>query len=77
MKEDWELLRGRASGLFTFQKMTVDSSDRITQIIEYPAGAVAGDFARKIQYVYSGSNTNPIQVTEIPHVLQDGDLVTP
>lgn len=77
MKEDWELLRGRASGLFTFQKLTVDGSDRITQIIEYPAGAVAGDFARKIQYVYSGSNTNPSQVTEIPHVLQSGDLVSP
>lgn len=77
MKEDWELLRGRASGIFTFQKLTVDGSDRITQIIEYPAGAVAGDFARKIQYVYSGSNTNPSQVTEIPYVLQSGDLVTP
>lgn len=77
MKEDWELIRGRASGLFTFQKMTIDGSDRITQIIEYPAGAVVGDFARKIQYVYSGSNTNPSQVTEIPHVLQSGDLVSP
>ena len=77
MKADWELLRGRASGLFTFQKLTVDESDRITQIIEYPAGAVAGDFARKINYVYSGSNTNPSAVTEIPHVLQDVDLVEP
>lgn len=77
MQADWQLLRGRASGIFTFQKLTVDGSDRITQIIEYPAGAVEGDFARKIQYVYSGSNTNPSQVTEIPHVLQTGDLVTP
>jgi hypothetical protein len=77
MKADWQLLRGRSSGLFTFQKMTVDGSDRITQIIEYPAGSVPGDFARKIQYVYSGSNTNPSQVTEIPCVLQESDLVTP
>jgi len=77
MKADWELLRGRASGLFTFQKLTVDGSDRITQIIEYPAGAKAGDFARKINYTYSGSNTNPSKVTEIPYVLQDTDLVTP
>ena len=77
MKADWQLLKGRASGLFTFQKLTVDGSDRITQIIEYPAGAVAGDFARKIQYAYSGANTNPNQVTEIPYVLQNGDLVTP
>lgn len=77
MLEDWELMRGRASGLFTFQKLTVDGSDRITQIIEYPAGAVVGDLARKIQYSYTGSNSNPNKVTEIPHVLQSGDLVTP
>lgn len=77
MKADWELLRGRSSGLFTFQKLTVDGSDRITQIIEYPAGALAGDFARKINYSYTGSNTNPSKVTEIPYVLQSGDLVTP
>lgn len=77
MKEDWELLEGRGSGIFTFQKLTVDGSDRITEIVEYPAGAVVGDFARKIKYIYTGSNTNPSQVTEIPHVLQSGDLVTP
>jgi hypothetical protein len=77
MKEDWELLRGRGAGLFTFQKLTVDGSDRIAQIIEYPAGAVEGDFARKINYTYSGTNTNPSQVTEIPYVLQSVDLVTP
>lgn len=77
MLEDWELMRGRASGLFTFQKLTVDGSDRITQIIEYPAGAVVGDLARKIQYSYTGGNSNPSKVTEIPHVLQIGDLVSP
>lgn len=77
MQADWQLLRGRSSGLFTFQKLTVDGSDRITQIIEYPAGSVVGDFARKINYVYTGSNTNPSQVTEIPHVLTSADLVTP
>jgi hypothetical protein len=77
MQADWQLLRGRASGLFTFQKLTVDSSDRITEIIEYPAGSVVGDFARKISYVYSGAKTNPSQITEIPYVLTSGDLVTP
>lgn len=77
MKEDWELIRGRASGLFTFQKITVDGSDRITEVIEYPAGALVGDFARKIKYVYSGANTNPSEVTEIPYVLTSGDLITP
>jgi hypothetical protein len=49
----------------------------LTQIIEYPAGAVAGDFARKINYTYSGGNTNPSKVTEVPYVLSNGDLVTP
>jgi hypothetical protein len=74
--EDYELLRGR-SGLFTFQKITVDGSDRITQIIEYPAGAVVGDFGRKIQYEYTGENKNPSQVTEVPYVLEDGNMVSP
>jgi hypothetical protein len=77
MQADWQLMRGRASGLFTFQKLTVDGSDRITQIIEYPAGAVPGDLARKIQYTYAGGNSNPSKVTEIPHVLESADLVTP
>jgi hypothetical protein len=40
VQSDYELLAGR-SGLFNFQKITVDGSDRITQIIEYPAGSVA------------------------------------
>jgi hypothetical protein len=77
IKEDYELLEGRASGLYTFQKITVDESDRITQIIEYPAGASVGDLARKIIYSYSGSNTNPDSVLEIPYVVQSGDLLSP
>lgn len=77
MKEDYELLAGRASGIFTFQKITVDGSDRITEIIEYPAGASVGDLARKIKYSYAGSNTNPSSVTEVPYIIQIGDLVTP
>jgi hypothetical protein len=73
---DWQLFQGK-SGIFNFQKITVDGSDRITQIIEYSAGSVAGDLARKIQYTYSSTNTNPSQITEIPYVLQSGDLVIP
>jgi hypothetical protein len=73
---DWELLRGR-SGIFNFQKITVDGSDRITTIIEYAAGARVGDLARQIDYVYSGANTKPDQITEIPYVMTSGDLVTP
>jgi hypothetical protein len=77
MKEDYELLAGRASGLFTFQKLTVDGNDRITQIIEYPAGAKVGDLARKINYTFSGANKNPEKVTEVPYILQNSDIVTP
>lgn len=76
-KADWELLSGRASGLFTFKKLTVDGSNRITQIIEYPAGAIVGDLAKKTQYTYTGSKTNPDKITEIPYTLASGDLVAP
>lgn len=76
VQADWQLFRGR-SGIFNFQKMTVDTSNRITQIIEYPAGAQAGDFAREIRYQYSGTNTNPSQIAEIPYTLTSGDLITP
>ena len=76
MQADWQLLGGRV-GLFTFQKMTVDGSNRITQIIEYSAGATAGALGRKITYQYSGSNTSPSQVAEVPYVLSSNDLITP
>jgi archaellum component FlaG (FlaF/FlaG flagellin family) len=75
-KEDWELLGGR-SGLFNFQKLTVDGSDRITQIIEYPCGAKTGDLGRMIKYTYSGGNKNPSSICEIPYTLTDSDLLTP
>jgi hypothetical protein len=76
VREDWALLRGK-SGIFNFQKLTVDGSDRITEIIEYPAGALAGDFARKITYQYTSANKNPDQIAEIPYTLQSSDLITP
>lgn len=75
-KADYELLAGR-SGLFNFQKLTVDGSDRITKIIEYPAGARAGDLGRMIDYIYTGANTNPSQITEIIYTITNSDLVTP
>lgn len=77
MKEDWELLTGRASGLFMFRKQTVDGSSRVTRVIEYGAGAKEGDFARRIDYTYTGAKTEPDQITEVPHTLTSGDLVTP
>lgn len=76
IQTDYELLHGR-SGIFTFKKITVDGTDRITEIIEYPAGSVEGDLAKKTQYVYTDDNTNPDQITEIPYTLEAGDLVTP
>jgi len=77
MLADWALLKGRGSGLFMFQKITYDGSGRQTVVLEYPAGAVAGDFAKRTSYTYTGANTYPDQVTEIPYTLAAGDLVTP
>jgi len=76
LKEDWELLKGR-SNLFVFKKQTVDGDDRLTESIEYPAGAVVGDLARKIELSYSGSDTTPFQITQVPYVLTSADLITP
>jgi len=76
VQDDWELLRGR-SGLFLFQKHTIDGSDRVTETIEYHAGADVGGLAKKISFTYSGGETNPTNVTEEPHTLTTGDLVTP
>lgn len=73
---DWQLLKGK-SGLFQFQKNTIDASNRITASIIYPAGAAAGDLATKTTYTYTSTNTNPDQVTSYPYVLQSADLVTP
>lgn len=76
VKEDYELLEGR-SGLFMFQKSTVDGSGRVTEAIEYQAGAAVGDLAKKTKYTYTGSNTAPDQMTQEPYVLTSSDLVTP
>lgn len=88
IQADYELLAGR-SGIFNFQSITLINTDgmmtgnpieRISQIIEYPAGAGVGDFGRRIRYVYTGNadnNLQPIQTTEEPYVLVVGDLVTP
>jgi len=75
-KADWELLSGR-SGMFLFKKFTIDGSGRITRIIEYNTGATKGDLSRQIDYVYTGTLTSPDQITEIPHTLESGDLITP
>lgn len=76
MKEDWELLRGRV-GIFDFQKLAYDGSNRISTIIFYPAGAGVGDLAKKTFYQYDGSSDRVTQIAEIPYVLESGDLITP
>jgi alpha-tubulin suppressor-like RCC1 family protein len=76
-KADWELLRGRASGIYTFKKQTVDEEGRIVEIIEYPAGALVGDLARKTIYTFTDTNTEPDEIFQIPHVLTSDDLITP
>ncbi len=73
---DWELLEGR-SGLFMFYNNTVDATSRITESIQYQAGAQVGDMAKKVEYTYTGAQTQPDQMTEIPYVLTAADLVTP
>jgi hypothetical protein len=78
---DYQLLRGR-SGLFQFQIYTNDTSGndyRPLTLIEYPAGALAGDLAMKTIYQYPvGSiGTIPSGVFQIPYVLTSTDLVVP
>lgn len=73
---DWQLLSGRSTTEM-FRKLTLDGSGRITEIIQYFAGSVAGDMAIKNQYVYTGASLTPDQITEIPHTLETADLVTP
>ena len=76
LKDDWELLEGK-SGLFHFQKNTLDGAGRITTKIEYPAGAGAGDLSKKTVYTYSGTLTNPVSIWEMVYTLSSGDLITP
>ncbi|MHA2043221.1 MAG: hypothetical protein ACW99G_00420 [Candidatus Thorarchaeota archaeon] len=75
--EDWELMVNNQSGLYIFKKQTVDGSDRITEIIEYHAGAEVGDLGRKTTFTYTAANTNPDEIFEVPYVLESGDLITP
>lgn len=76
VQTDWQLFRGK-SQLFTFKKQTVDSSSRLTQVIEYPAGALAGDFAKKTTYTYTSTKTVADTICEVPYTLQPGDLIIP
>jgi len=76
---DWALLQGK-SGAFTFQNITTDpaNGNRVTQIIEYFAGAGVGDFARKTinQYNVGNTTTQPNFTFQVPYVLIAADLAT-
>ena len=76
-KADWQLLMGRAGSAYTFEKNTHDGSGRLTAVVRYPAGAKAGDMAKKITYTYTGANTYPDQMAEVPYILTSGDMITP
>lgn len=76
-QEDYQLLQGQ-SGLFQFQKITTDSGNghRVDEIIEFPAGAVAGMLGKKTVFVYDGGNSTdqPNKVFELPHVITSSDI---
>ncbi len=65
---DWELLAGRTEE-FKFELNTYDGSGRVTQTIEFYAGASVGDASRKTVYTYTGANTLPTKVFQMPFVL--------
>lgn len=73
-REDWELLEGR-SGLFNFV-VGDGTADSTSTKIYYPAGAKAGDLAKKvITIVDTGGDI--VQQMELPYTLESGDLITP
>jgi hypothetical protein len=73
-QQDYQLLAGRASGLYDFTKSTYSGGNLVEEII-YPAGATVGGAAKRVIYVYSGADL--IEKMEVPHVLTAGDLITP
>ena len=76
VQEDWQLLRGRASGLFRFYNKSSSSTSSTTTEIIYPAGAKLGDLAKKVIRQLDGSG-NELRVYELPHTLTGSDLITP
>lgn len=75
-QEDYQLLKAKIP-FFSFKKQTVDGSNRITSVIEYPCGAKPGLMVKKTVYTYTGANTSPSEIFELPYILESGDLITP
>lgn len=78
VKSDYEFLNGE-SEQYIFKKITLDTAGNIAQIIEFPAGSKVGDMARKTCYYRNGGalSDNPYQITQVPYVLQEEDLIIP
>lgn len=76
VQQDWQLLRGK-SGYFNFQKGPSGSAVSTTQtVINYPAGAKAGDLAEKVVTQLDGTGAVVAQF-HLPYTLASGDLITP
>jgi hypothetical protein len=76
VQEDWALLEGR-SGLFQFQNgPSTNAVDSTETVIIYPAGAIAGDLAKKIVTKKDAAGAI-IQIAEMPYTLTGSDLITP
>lgn len=73
---DYEHLKGRCPS-FTFTTNTLDGSGRIIKQITYSTGSTAGMLGKKTVYTYTGINTTPTTITEVPHVLTDSDILHP
>lgn len=76
-KADWELLEGK-SGLFQFTNVSItdieDGSIK-TEII-YHAGAVVGDFCKKVITELDADDVI-LRKFELPYVLTEDDLISP
>jgi hypothetical protein len=72
---DWALLRGK-SGLFQFQSGPGTSADSTATTIVYPAGAQAGDLAKKVITILD-SSSDVVEMFEMPYTLDGTDLITP
>ena len=73
VRTDYQLLEGR-SGLFTFKKNFPGNTAYPLSVIEYPAGAFAGDLGMLTVYTYS--NVSCIStVMQMPYILSSVDIM--
>lgn len=75
VQEDWELLKGRST-TFSFRIFSNAALATSTTEIVYPAGAQAGDLAKKIIRHYNGSSVL-LREWILPYTLTSGDMISP